>query len=377
MIGGKAIVNTTSSTPLAEKIKTLIRANGPISVTDYFALCLADPEYGYYRTREPFGQHGDFITAPEISQLFGEMIGVFMVHAWQRQGTPDAVRLVEIGPGRGTMMADMLRVIKRIAPQLFEHMNVHLVETSERLRGVQRITLESYSTKISWHDSFEDVPEGFTLIAANELFDAIPIRQFVRTGTGFRERLVGLDANDDLAFAAGVATLDPSLLPSPITSIPEGTIFEVAPARQAVMQTLCERLRTFGGTALIIDYGHMVTGFGDTLQAIRNHDFDPPLASPGEADLTSHVDFEDLAKVAVSVGVHLNGGLRQGDFLYGLGLAERAKALARDKDHAEQRLIAAAVDRLAGEGAGKMGELFKVIAVSSPALNLMPFRAVD
>ncbi|AXV15866.1 TetR family transcriptional regulator [Neorhizobium sp. SOG26] len=367
----------SSTTPLAEKIKAIIRASGPISVTDYFALCLADPEYGYYKTREPFGRHGDFITAPEISQLFGEMIGVFMVHAWQRHRMPEGVRLVEIGPGRGTMMADMLRVMKRIAPQLFDSMNVHLVETSERLRGVQRVTLEAYSTKISWHDSFDEVPDGFVLIAANELFDAIPIRQFIKTPTGFRERLIGLDAEDQLAFAAGVATLDPELLPSPQASIPQGTIFELAPARQAVMQTLCERLKRSNGTALIIDYGSLVTGFGDTLQAVRNHDFDPPLANPGEADLTSHVDFEDLAKVAVATGVHLNGGKHQGDFLYGLGLAERAKALAKDKDPAEQRLIAAAVDRLAGAGAGKMGELFKVIAVSSPALNLMPFRAVD
>ncbi|WP_105428981.1 class I SAM-dependent methyltransferase [Neorhizobium sp. T6_25] len=365
------------STPLTEKIKTLIRTNGPISVTDYFALCLADPEYGYYRTREPFGRHGDFITAPEISQLFGEMIGVFMVHAWQQHGTPTGVRLVEIGPGRGTMMADMLRVIKRIAPRFFEDLHVHLVETSERLRGVQRITLEAFSTKISWHDSFEDIPEGFTLIAANELFDAIPIRQFIKTPTGFRERLVGLNADDELGFAVGIATLDPQLLPSPVAGIPDGTIFELSPARQAVMLTLCERLRTFGGTALIIDYGHLVTGFGDTLQAIRHHDYDPPLENPGEADLTSHVDFEDLARIAVSTGVHLNGGLHQGDFLFGLGLAERANALARDKEPTEQRLIAAAVDRLAGEGAGKMGELFKVVAVSSPALKLMPFRAVD
>jgi SAM-dependent MidA family methyltransferase len=365
------------STPLADKIKALIRMNGPISVTDYFALCLADPEYGYYRTREPFGRHGDFITAPEISQLFGEMIGIFMVHAWQRHGTPANIRLIEIGPGRGTMMADMLRVIKRIAPQLFEALHVHLVETSDRLRGVQRVTLEAYSTKISWHDSFEEVPEGFTLIAANELFDAIPIRQFVKTATGFRERMVSLDANDELAFSAGVAMLDPDWLPVPVASIPEGEIFELAPARQAVMQAMCLRLKSYGGTAVIIDYGHMVTGFADTLQAVRHHDYDPPLANPGEADLTSHVDFEDLAKVAASMGVHLNGGMTQGEFLYGLGITERASALSRDKAPIEQRLIAAAVDRLAGEGAGKMGELFKVIAVSSPALNLMPFRAVD
>lgn len=364
------------STPLAHKIKALIRATGPISVTDYFAMCLADPEHGYYRTREPFGTAGDFITAPEISQLFGELVGIFMVHAWQRHGMPADVQLVEIGPGRGTMMADMLRVINKLAPSMAERMGVHLVETSERLRNVQRVTLESYSTRIKWHDSFEKVPAGFTLMAANELFDAIPIHQFIKTPAGFRERLVGLGPQEELVFVAGVATLDPQILPSPEGSVPNGTIFELSPARQAVMLAISERLRQFGGCALIIDYGHMVSGFGDTLQAVRAHDYDPPLAHPGEADLTSHVDFEDLAKVAVGAGLHLNGGLRQGDFLNGLGLAERATAIATGKDVGEQKLIAAAVDRLAGEGAGKMGELFKVIAVSSPAVDLAPFRPV-
>jgi len=212
------------------------------------------------------------------------------------------------------------------------------------------------------------------LLAANELFDAIPIRQFVSTPEGFRERLVGLDADGELAFVTGLATLDPQVLPAAASSIPEGTIFEHAPARQAVMSSLCERLGETGGTALILDYGHMTTGFGDTLQAVRQHEFDSPLAHPGLADLTSHVDFEDLARAALAAGVHLNGGLRQGDFLYGLGLGERAAALARGKETGEQKLIAAAVDRLAGEGTGKMGELFKVIAVSSPAVDLAPFR---
>ncbi|HEX2147805.1 MAG TPA: SAM-dependent methyltransferase, partial [Pseudorhizobium sp.] len=164
------------STPLARKIKALINGTGPITVADYFAMCLADPEYGYYRTREPFGTAGDFITAPEISQLFGEMIGIFMVHAWQRHGFPQDVQLIEIGPGRGTMMADMLRVIEKLAPAMAERMGVHLVETSERLRNIQRVTLERYSTRVRWHADFEKVPGGFTLIAANELFDAIPIR---------------------------------------------------------------------------------------------------------------------------------------------------------------------------------------------------------
>lgn len=366
------------TTPLANKIRNIIRHNGPLSVTDYFALCLADPEYGYYKTREPFGQAGDFITAPEVSQLFGEMLGIFLVHAWQRHGSPtENVCLVEIGPGRGTMMLDMLRVISKLAPALFEAASVHLVETSERLRGVQRITLESYSSKISWFGDFEDVPPGFTLLAANELFDAIPMRQFVKTATGFRERLVTLDANDELAFAAGIATIDPSLLPAPPGNEPEGTIFEIAPARQAVMQALSERLRRDGGTAAIIDYGYMVAGYGDTLQAVLRHHYDDALAHPGEADLTSHVDFQDLAKVAGAVGLQINGCLRQGDFLYGLGLAERAAALASGKAFEEQKAIAAAADRLAGEGAGKMGELFKVLAVSSPAVQLSPFRQID
>lgn len=364
------------TTPLAEKIKNLIKLSGPISVTDYFALCLADPEHGYYRTREPFGQAGDFITAPEISQLFGEMIGVFLVHAWQQHGSPTPVNLVEIGPGRGTMMLDIMRVIRRLAPTLFDELHIHLVETSDRLRGIQRVTLEAFSSKVSWHRGFDEVPAGFTLIAANELFDAIPIHQFVRTGTGFRERLVGLDADGELAFGVGMGSIAPDLLPTGSGGEPEGTVFEIAPARQAVMQALCDRLNQHGGTAVIIDYGHMATSFGDTLQAVLRHEYDHPLAHPGEADLTSHVDFQDLAQVARASKVQINGCIHQGDFLYGLGLAQRAQALAAGKAEPEQRAIALAADRLAGTGEGKMGELFKVMAVSSPKVALAPFKPV-
>lgn len=365
------------TTPLARRIKSMIRLNGPLSVTDFFSLCLADPEHGYYKSREPFGRSGDFITAPEVSQLFGEMLGVFIVHAWQRHGAPTAARLVEIGPGRGTMMSDILRVVRRIAPPLYETMQVHLVETSPRLTTIQKETLAAHGGKIAWHGSFDEVPEGFLLLVANELFDAIPIRQFVRTAQGFRERVVSLDADDNLAFSVGVSGIDPGLLPPFPERQPIGTIVEVSPAREAVMTAICQRLSASGGTALAIDYGHLVSGYGDTLQAMRNHAFDPVLASPGEADLTSHVDFESLVKTAEANGVHVNGSLRQGDFLYGLGLKERAAALAAKADPDQTLAIAEAVNRLAGEGAGKMGELFKVIAVSSPALHLLPFRPVD
>ncbi len=364
-------------TPLARRIKSLIRLNGPMSVTDFFSLCLADPEHGYYKTRQPFGRTGDFVTAPEVSQLFGEMLGVFIVHAWQRHGTLANARLVEIGPGRGTMMADMLRVIQRIAPPLYETMSVHLVETSPRLTETQQKTLASHGTKISWHESFEDVPPGFLLIAANELFDAIPIRQFVKTPQGFRERVVALDAQDELVFTTGLASIDPDLLPPFPERQPIGAIFEYSPAREAVMAAMAQKLKIQGGTALIIDYGHIVSGYGDTLQALRMHEFDPVLAHPGEADLTSHVDFESLVKTAESNGIHINGCLPQGDFLYGLGLRERAQALAANATPDQTLEIAEAVNRLAGEGVGKMGELFKVLAVSSAPVHLLPFRALD
>ncbi|WP_276120728.1 class I SAM-dependent methyltransferase [Pararhizobium qamdonense] len=362
------------STPLADKIKAIILANGPISVTDYFSLCLADPEHGYYKTREPFGQSGDFITAPEISQLFGEMLGIFLVQAWQRHGEPSPVHIAEIGPGRGTMMADILRVIAKLSPALYEAASVHLVETSERLQKVQQQTLIAHKFKITWHDSFESLPDGFLLLAANELFDAIPIRQFVKTAQGFRERLVGLDAAGALSFAAGVAGIDPDLLPASAPAAPLGTVFELAPARDAVMAALSERIRTHGGTAVIIDYGHMATGLGDTLQAVRDHQFDPPLAHPGFADITSHVDFEQLARRAVAERLQINGLTYQGDFLIALGLAERAAALGRDKSRETQENIRADAERLAGAGEGKMGELFKVLVVSSPNVALVPFQ---
>jgi SAM-dependent MidA family methyltransferase len=216
-----------------------------------------------------------------------------------------------------------------------------------------------------------------TLIAANELFDAIPIRQFVKTATGFRERVVGLNINDELAFGTGVAGIDPDLLPEQATAVPVSTLFEISPARQSVMIAIADRLRAFDGTALALDYGHMVTGFGDTLQAVRMHEFDPPLDHPGEADLTSHVDFQALGETAMAAGLHVNGLLHQGDFLVGLGILERAAALGRDREPHTQQIIQTAIDRLAGAGEGKMGELFKVMAVSHPAIDLMPFRPVD
>jgi len=360
-------------TPLARKIANLIQQTGPLKISDYFSLCLADPDHGYYQSRDPFGQSGDFITAPEISQLFGEMIGVFLVQAWRAQGAQEKARIVEIGPGRGTLMSDALRVIARLAPELYEGATIHMVETSERLRNVQRQTLVRIKKRISWHDAFEEIPAGFTLMVANELFDAIPIRQFVKTPQGFCERMVGLDDNGKLAFGLGPGGLDTTLLPIEETAVPEGAIFEISPARSAVMQSVAAKIVRDGGTALTIDYGHTITGFGDTLQAVHRHEFDPPLARPGEADLTSHVDFQVLAETAMAVGAHVHRTMNQGDFLLGLGIVERAGALGSGRDSLTQATISDAVNRLAGEGEGRMGALFKVLAISGSPVRIAPF----
>ena len=265
-------------TPLAQKIKHMVTESGPISVADYFALCLADPEFGYYQAREPFGRAGDFITAPEISQLFGEMIGIFLIQAWQAQGRPENANIVEIGPGRGTLMADALRTIEKLAPNLYSAVSIHMIETSERLKTVQRQALLRHKTKTSWHNDFATVPEGFTLLVANELFDAIPIRQFVKTDQGFLERMITVGQSDKLEFGVGPTRIAPELLPDEGRNAPDGALFEVAPARTAIMIAIAERLKRDGGTALIIDYGYLNANYGDTLQAVWRHQYDPPLA---------------------------------------------------------------------------------------------------
>ena len=361
-------------TPLAHKIVRLIEQAGPLPISDYFALCLADPEYGYYHSREPFGRSGDFVTAPEVSQLFGEMIGICLVQSWQAQGSPSEVRIVEIGPGRGTLMADALRVIARLAPDLYAGASIHMVETSQRLRNVQRQTLVRIKDRISWHAAFEEIPAGYTLMVANELFDAVPIHQFVKTPQGFRERVVGLDESGSLAFGLGPGGFDPSLLPIDEARVPDGEIFELSPARSAVMQAVAAKIVRDGGVALTIDYGHLVTGFGDTLQAVYRHDYDPPLARPGEADLTSHVDFQALAEAAQASGAFVHPPMTQGEFLVGLGLVERAGALGSGRDALTQAAIRDAVNRLAGEGEGRMGALFKVLAISSVPVQIAPFE---
>jgi SAM-dependent MidA family methyltransferase len=352
-------------TPLAERIAGLIEASGPIGVADYMMLCLFDPAYGYYTTREPFGVAGDFTTAPEISQMFGELVGVWIYESWQAAGAPSAVTIAEIGPGRGTLMKDVLRTLHKLDRVLVRNATFALVETSPRLVKVQKRTLARAAAHPSWHPSIETLPSHPLILVGNELFDALPIRQYVKTRAGWRERVVGLGADGRLAFMAGPGALDAALLPPDAAGAPEGAIVELAPARTALMETVARRLADRGGAALLIDYGYAEPGIGDTLQAVRRHEYDDVLAHPGEADLTAHVDFSALAAAARSRGLTASI-TTQGEFLLGMGLLERAGALGADGDEILQDRLRGEVERIAGPSkTGGMGELFKVLEVTA------------
>jgi SAM-dependent MidA family methyltransferase len=360
-------------TPLAERIARLIKASGPIGVADYMILCLFDPAYGYYTTREPFGAQGDFTTAPEISQMFGELIGVWVYQAWQTAGAPSPVTIAEIGPGRGTLMKDLLRTLGRFDPPLARSAHFALIETSPRLTEIQKQTLGGTDARVAWHTSIETLPPHPLILVGNELFDALPIRQYVKTPAGWRERVVGLGKGGGLAFMAGPGAPDNALLPPDAAGAPEGVIVELAPARSALMEAVAHKLANHGGAALFIDYGYAEPGVGDTLQALRRHEYDDVLAHPGEADLTAHVDFAALASVARSHGLTASV-TTQGDFLLRMGLLERAGALGANGDKTLQDKLRVEVERLAGPSAtGGMGELFKVLEIAVPQLR--PARA--
>jgi SAM-dependent MidA family methyltransferase len=342
---------------LEAKIHRMIEADGPISVALYMALCLGDPEHGYYMRQEAFGAKGDFITAPEVSQLFGEMIGVFLALSLDQFPADQPVILVELGPGRGTLMADVLRTLKQLRPKHFEQLEVALVETSPRLRELQAKAIAPNKSPV-FHDSIATLPlKTPLLIIGNEFLDALPMRQYQKSVAAWRERTVAVE-NGRLAFALGASTLAPDELPAGESNEGDGAIFEVAPARLAALEELARRVKTQGGIGLLIDYGHTVSGFGDTLQAMRAHQFVPVLETPGEVDLTSHVDFEVLERAAKFAGC--KAALKtQGEFLLDLGILERAGSLGAGKTPEYQAEIQAAVERLAGPE--DMGTLFKVL----------------
>jgi len=331
---------------LGHRLARLIEINGPISVAHY----MAEANAHYYGTRDPLGRGGDFTTAPEISQMFGELVGLWLADLWVRAGRPDA-HLVELGPGRGTLAADALRAMRSAGLQP----DVHLVETSAVLRAAQAGRVPD----ASWHDDVGTLPEGAPLlIVANEFFDALPIRQLVATETGWRERLV---VNLDGRFAPVPGPrVSSEAIPAHLRNTAPGTVLETSPASAAVVQQLARLIAGSGGAALILDYGHARTAPGETLQAVSAHGFADPWSDPGERDLTAHVDFEALGEAARREGVRVLGPVTQGDWLRAMGIELRAAALAKAAPHRAEE-IAGAVQRLTAPD--QMGALFKAMAL--------------
>ena len=353
-------------------IRAEIATGGPMTVSRYMSLCLLHPQHGYYTRGNPLGTEGDFTTAPEISQLFGELVAVWLITVWRALGAPAPFTLLELGPGRGTLMADILRTA-RIDPAFLAAVQVHLVEASEALRAVQQTTLRHFDQPVIHLSGLDDLPDVPLLAVANEFFDALPVNQWVRTDRGWHQRKVGL-VGHSLGFG-----VDPTPHPTPPKPVPfdpqPGTILEHGPAQDAVMAGLSEHLARKGGAALVIDYGALEPGFGDTLQAVKDHRRADPLRQTGEADLTTHVDFAHLARIALQAGAATAAGSQQGAFLLRLGLLERAGRLGASADLETRVAIEAAVERLASDAG--MGKLFKVLgiagaAIDLPALDRMP-----
>ncbi|MET0575031.1 MAG: class I SAM-dependent methyltransferase [Mesorhizobium sp.] len=354
-------------TRLGQRIVDLIDAAGPIPVSEYMALCLSDPQHGYYTTREPFGSGGDFTTAPEISQMFGELVGAWLVATWHALDRPQRPLIAEVGPGRGTLMKDIARTVCKLDADMHDSASFALIETSTRLTEIQKQALQEAGPSFGWHETIDALPRQPLLIVGNELFDAIPVRQYVKTSNGWRERMVGLDDAGNLAFIAGAGSANPSLLPADAVDAADGAIVELAPARTALMQTVAERIARDGGAGLFIDYGYEKPAVGDTLQALLKHTYDDPLAHPGEADLTTHVDFSALAAAALLAGLATHFST-QGEFLLGLGLLERAGSLGAKADQTIRERLSGEVERLAGPD--QMGKLFKVLAVAPKGVSL-------
>jgi NADH dehydrogenase [ubiquinone] 1 alpha subcomplex assembly factor 7 len=347
---------------LSEQIDTQIRTTGPMSLSTYMGLCLSHPRHGYYAVGRPIGAAGDFITAPEISQIFGELIGFFFVNLWQQMGEPKSFTLLELGPGRGTLMQDALRAAGK-ADGFENALHLQLFESNALLKGEQERRLGSYSPY--WASEIDAVSEDPLFVIANEFFDALPIKQFVKTDDGWHERLVGLHEGQR-SFGLSPTPIAESAAPPEVHGAFAGEVLELSAAAVDAMQRLSRKVAVQGGAILAIDYGYPQTQTGETLQAVKSHAFADPLEEPGGADLSAHVNFGVLAEAARATGLAVAPLANQGELLLKLGIGERAKALARANPN-EAGNLARAVERLTSPD--QMGTLFKALCAHSPGLR--------
>ncbi len=366
MVGDAGVIAkvNVSAPPLAARIARRIRREGPLSIAAFMAMALHDPESGYYARHIPLGSAGDFTTAPEISQIFGELIGLWCADFWQRSGQPDRVTLVELGPGSGALISDFLRAAAAL-PDFRRALDLYLVEASPLLRAVQRRRLATVEPRFV--AGIDALPQGPLLLVANEFLDALPIRQLVRGRADWGERVVTLNAGDRLVVADGPESAALTLLvPSALRLLPPGTVVEICPAAAALAAALGGRLATQPGAALFVDYGYFPCAPGPTLAAVRRHAAAAVLDDPGSADLSAHVDFAGFAAAAHAAGAVVHGPVAQGRFLAALGAETRLAALSARATTAQRARLESGLARLIDPA--QMGNLFKVLALTSPGL---------
>lgn len=359
-----------TDTPLESVIREKIGQQDAVSVAEFMELALMHPDYGYYMQRDPFGAQGDFTTSPEISQIFGEMIGAWLATMWQMLGQQEMV-LVELGPGRGTLLTDALRATRHVQG-FHESLVIVLMEASPKMRRFQRATLAGLHPRITWQYSLDELPDMPMLFVANEFFDALPIRQYVKTQEGLQERMVTIDPQtNELQFTVrpmGVQLVKGGTSAADAES--DGQITESSPAGRQVAADLAHHLKRRGGTGLIIDYGYTGESRGNTLQAVKGHGFWPVLKEPGQADVTAHVAFDDLAAAFAEGGAHASPVVHQGDFLNTIGGQVRLEALLQEGDAKQREDLYRGYERLVSPQ--QMGELFKVMGVRGEAQPMMP-----
>lgn len=351
-------------TALKEILIKRMEATGPITLADYMTECLMHPDHGYYTGERIFGSEGDFITAPEVSQMFGEMLGLWLADRWYKMDKPSAVQLIEFGPGRGTLMEDILRATDPVAG-FHDAVSVHFIEASPQLRAQQAGKVPQGN----WHGDLSTVPEGPSLIIANEFFDALPIHQFEKHEGKWCERRVHTE-NGELKLVLTEAGPKFALTDKSLHASPNGSILETCPMGLSITATIAERIKASGGAALFIDYGYRKSAVGDSFQAVKAHEFCDPLAEPGRADLTAHVAFDQIAAAAEGKGVFTFGPAMQGGFLMALGIGQRAQQLAASTDEEGQQRILSELKRLTAQD--EMGTLFKVLALQHPTLAEPP-----
>lgn len=348
--------------PLGQKLARLIEAQGPIPISQFMMLALHDPEHGVYASRNAIGREGDFVTAPEISQMFGELIGLWLLEVWRQQKSPKKIRLVELGPGRGTLIKDVLRAA-RLDANFLAALDVVLIEASPALQAVQKQTLKDSPTALRWSTKVSDALGDTPLfLIANEFLDALPIHQYVKADSGWHERMVTAD-NGKLDFALAPMAVQGLVIPESRGDAENGAVLEISPASTALAEEIAAHIAQRGGAALLVDYGHSGTGFGETLQAIARHQYAPILESPGGADLSAHVDFAALAEAVERGDAKPFGPVPQGDFLRALSIEHRAEQLA-NKNPAHANSVQSALQRLTAPD--QMGNLFKVLAIMPP-----------